>query len=30
MDIIYIGLIAGFIVLSIGLTYFCERLRRPQ
>lgn len=30
MDILYIGLIVGFVVASIGLAYYCERLRRPQ
>jgi hypothetical protein len=30
MDILYIGLIVGFGAVSIGLAYYCERLRRPQ
>jgi hypothetical protein len=30
MDFIYVGLIVGFVALSIGLVYYCERLRRPQ
>jgi hypothetical protein len=30
MDILYIGLIVGFVAASIGLAYYCERLRGPQ
>ena len=30
MDILYIGLIVGFVAVSIGLVYYFERLRRPQ
>ncbi len=30
MDFLYVALIIGFVALSIGLTYFCETLRRPK
>jgi len=30
MDLIYIGLIIGFVAVSVGLVYYFERLRRPQ
>ena len=30
MDMLYIGLIIGFVAVSIGLTYFFETLRRPK
>ena len=30
MDRIYIGLIIGFVAVSVGLVYYIERLRRPQ
>ena len=30
MDLIYIGLIIGFVAVSVGLVYFFEHLRRPQ
>ncbi len=31
MDILYIGLVFGFGVLSVGLVYGCEKLaRRPK
>ena len=30
MDILYIGLIVGFVAVSMGLAYYFERLRGPQ
>ena len=30
MDFVYAALMIGFVVLSIGLTYFFEGLRRPK
>ena len=30
MDLLYVGLIVGFVAVSIGLAYYFERLRRPQ
>jgi hypothetical protein len=30
MDLLYIGLMIGFVAVSCGLTFYFERLRRPQ
>ncbi len=30
MDLLYIALMIGFVAVSVGLTYYLERLRRPQ
>jgi len=30
MDFVYIALMAGFFVVSVGLVYAFEKLRRPQ
>ncbi len=30
MDFLYLGLIIGFVAVSCGLTFYFERLRRPQ
>ena len=30
MDYLYLGLMIGFVALSIGLIYFFETLRRPK
>jgi hypothetical protein len=30
MDLLYAGLIIGFVAVSCGLTFYFERLRRPQ
>ena len=30
MDLLYVGLIIGFVAVSGGLTFYFERLRRPQ
>ena len=30
MDYLYLGLMIGFVALSVGLTYFFETLRRPK
>ena len=30
MDLLYVGLIVGFVAVSCGLTYYFERLRRSQ
>ncbi len=30
MDFLYLALTAGFFAVTLGLVYFCERLRRPQ
>jgi hypothetical protein len=30
MDYLYLGLMIGFVALSIGLTHFFETLRRPK
>ena len=29
MDLLYVALLIGFFVLSAGVVYGCERLRRP-
>lgn len=30
MDLLYVALIVGFFVVSAGVVYGCERLRRPS
>ena len=30
MDFLYVGLTVGFVVASVGLVHYFERLRRPQ
>jgi hypothetical protein len=30
MDLLYVGLIVGFVAVSCGLSFYFERLRRPQ
>jgi hypothetical protein len=30
MDYLYLGLMIGFVALSVGLVYFFETLRRPK
>jgi hypothetical protein len=30
MDLLYVGLMIGFVAVSCGLTFYFERLRRPQ
>ena len=30
MDLLYIGLMIAFVAVSCGLTFYFERLRRPQ
>jgi len=30
MDLIYLGLMIGFVAVSCALTFYFERLRRPQ
>ena len=30
MDYLYLGLMVGFVALSVGLVYFFETLRRPK
>ena len=30
MDLLYVGLIVGFVAVSCGLTFYFERLRSPR
>jgi hypothetical protein len=30
MDFLYLGLMIGFVAVSVALVYGCERLRRPS
>jgi len=30
MDLLYVGLIVGFVAISVALTFYFDRLRRPQ
>jgi hypothetical protein len=30
MDFLYVGLMVGFVAVSCALTFYFERLRRPQ